>query len=106
MELQLNNSELVVTEEGESWVCDHCVPSERFLDLALFRRHLELHHLGYSVQEVESEEDQHFQDESMTGIKAHGERLRLHVLHNKVQIAADAAKACQDKARQVEILKF
>lgn len=49
LKTEMLNSELIETEDGgemESWVCSHCVPSERYLDQNEFRQHLLSIHLN------------------------------------------------------------
>lgn len=58
LEMEIGNSEIVETEDGEveSWLCTHCDPYERFLDSTDFRNHLTSMHLDF--EQVIYEEDE------------------------------------------------
>lgn len=45
IQMEIGNSEIIETDDGEieSWVCTHCEPNERFVDVKEFGAHLSSH---------------------------------------------------------------
>lgn len=51
IQMEIGNSEIIETEDGEieSWLCTHCEPNERFLEVKEFRTHLSSHEVFEQV---------------------------------------------------------